>query len=79
MVGQQPVIAPPAKVTVERQPNAKANDFLIFSVILMVICCIHGNYISVCLGVPALICSLVVSCVIHNIIDYWKVFMHNNN
>ena len=53
----QPAVA--STVRVELPP--KASDFLIFSVVLMVLCFIHGNIPFVLLTIPALICSIVVS------------------
>ena len=56
----QPVADAPVKVEVQ-QPGPRPNDFLIFSIVLMVLCLIHLNFPSVPLTVPALICSIVVS------------------
>ena len=47
-------------MNVQVQQGPRANDFLVFSVVLMVICCVHGNILSVLLTIPALICSIVV-------------------
>ena len=58
----QPVTAPvmTATVTAVQPVQRKARDFLIFSVILMILCFLHGNIPNVLLTLPALICSLVV-------------------
>ena len=43
------------------QPRPRANEYLILTVVLMVLCFIHGNLLAFFCLVPALICSYVVS------------------
>ena len=58
------VTTAPAIATLTSQPaQRKAKDFLIFSLILMMLCFLHGNILNGLLTLPALICSLAV-CVI---------------
>ena len=53
-------------VTLMSHPaQRKAKDFLIFSLILMMLCFLHGNILNGLLTSPALICSLAV-CVLNN-------------
>ena len=58
VVGQQPSAAP--LPTVVRRPP-RANDYLVFTVVLFVLCLIHLNVVAVLLLIPALICSISVS------------------
>ena len=49
----------PNTTVIHRQPQA--NDYLIFTVVLFVLCLIHCNLLAVVLLIPALICSTTVS------------------
>ena len=60
VVVEQPVSAPTTATQVQDQQPQPATDFLILSVVLMVICCVHCNILSVLLTIPALICSFLV-------------------
>ena len=62
VVGQPvpaPVVATPATFTVQ-PAQKKAKDFMIFSVLLIMLCFLHGNILNGFLTLPALICSLAV-------------------
>ena len=64
----QPVPAPvmtAATVTAVQPVQRKARDFLIFSVILIILCFLQGNIPNVLLTLPALICSLVVRIILY--------------
>ena len=46
------------------QPRPRANEYLILTLVLMVLCFIHGNLLAFFCLVPALICSYVVSIIV---------------
>ena len=58
VVGQP---SPVPQTTIVR-PHPRANEYLALTLVLMVICFIHGNLPAFFCLVPALICSCVVSC-----------------
>ena len=49
------------QTVVTHQVTPRANDHLVFTVVMLVICCIHGNWIALICLIPALIFSLSVS------------------
>ena len=52
--------APPTTVVCRTQ--RRENDYMVFTLVLLVLCFLHGNILAVVLLIPALICSVTVSC-----------------
>jgi hypothetical protein len=48
--------------TVVRRTQRRENDYLVFTLVLLILCFLHGNILALVLLVPALICSVTVSC-----------------
>ena len=57
VVGQP--TAPPT--TVVHATRYRANDYMVFTLVLFILCLIHGNILAIVLLIPALICSVTVS------------------
>lgn len=49
------------QTVVTHQVIPRANDHMVFTIVMLVICCIHGNWLALICLIPALIFSLSVS------------------
>ena len=54
----QPSAPPP---TVVHRTRRRENDYLVFTLVLLILCFLHGNILALLLLIPALICSVSVS------------------
>ena len=60
---QQPGPSPPTKDVVHQMYAARAKDYLIFTIVTMILFGIFGGFVGAVIAIPALLCSLMVSIV----------------